>query len=139
MVAVKLVLSHLIICLNVDENKKTMYVWTRYSAAIAPNPTLRQKHGISLFIFTELRRSTHLDTTFAAAETEPSPTFLFATVRLKLQLPITCLSNVTPAQHSKLHDSWSHNPSCYVNYLKPKHSFFALSRSLIFSCHLLNF
>lgn len=75
--------------------------------------------------------------TCPAPETEPSPTFSFATVRLKLQLPITCLSYVV--QHSRLHDSLSHNPSCYVNDLKPKHSFFALSRSLIFSCHLLNF
>lgn len=36
-----------------------------------------------------------------------------------LQLPVTCLSNLTPRQQSKLHGSLSHNGSCFGNYVSP--------------------
>lgn len=36
----------------------------------------------------------------------------------KTQLPITCLSNPTPAQRGKLRDSTSYNGFCCVNYVR---------------------
>lgn len=42
---------------------------------------------------------------------------LIATVHLTLQLPITCLDNLTPKQDSKLHDSMS---SCFISDMSPQ-------------------
>lgn len=35
------------------------------------------------------------------------------------QLPVLALSDLTPAQHSELHDSTSHTRSCYVDPTLP--------------------
>lgn len=40
-------------------------------------------------------------------------------VCITLRLKITCLGDLTPAQHSKQHDSMLYNGSCYVNYAPP--------------------
>lgn len=40
-----------------------------------------------------------------APEGDPSLTFFAVTIRVTLQLPITCLSKLTPAQHSEVQDS----------------------------------
>lgn len=54
------------------------------------------------------RRLWHLKVTQAS--------FLDAAVHVTLRLPVACLSDLTPTQHSNLHDSMSHTASCYVNY-----------------------
>lgn len=40
-------------------------------------------------------------------------------VAVLLRLSIACLGSLTLMQQSELHDSSSHNSSCYVNYLNP--------------------
>lgn len=42
--------------------------------------------------------------------------FLITSVHVMLRLPITHLADLTPTRNSKLHNSTSHNRSCYVNY-----------------------
>lgn len=58
--------------------------------------------------------------------------FRVAAVGVMLQLPIMCLSDLTPTRHSE-HDSMSHNELCYANYerhppLRPQHAHTQVSR-----------
>lgn len=36
-----------------------------------------------------------------------------------LQLPITCIGNLTPVQHMELHDLMLRSGFCFVNYVRP--------------------
>lgn len=49
--------------------------------------------------------------------------FLIPAVCITLRLKIMCRDDLTPAQHSKQHDSMSYNGSCYVNYAPPFNPF----------------